>query len=342
MESIVRPLLFIYSKTSSTRSKFNYHSNYSPSSTIIYVTRTLILKRRSAHRCVLSRFDFKGVAPQSIPYLLVAIQNHGRSKISRRSLEGKRGRGRKRRRFLFHGSRGCTPGSIFILVVENFQGKRGWSREIWRAGFDLKWKWRSAGGENKRCPGVNYEARRGEGEKGGSQRGRQFRESAGKTLFRRWSIFKGVIEQATTIVHRWLIWFCLFFDALWISRLHFSCFSLSRFAFVCWIVIWIFSGKETSSKVSIWLAFCRECVWIKLYESFKNLNSIRSDKRELSLEGFYIGQKDRIFFERIKIVSFSLRRSLVRGWKTGCVWRYTWRICGDKNWWIYVWEWKIS
>lgn len=268
MESIVRPLLFIYSKTCSTRSKFNYHSNYSPSSTIIYVTRTLILKRRSAHRCVLSRFDFKGVAPQSIPYLLVAIQNHGRSKISRRSLEGRRGRGRKRRRFLFHGSRGCTPGSIFILVVENFQGKRGWSREIWRAGFDLKWKWRSAGGENKRCPGVNYEARRGEGEEGGDQRGRQFRESAGKTLFRRWSIFKGVIEQATTIVHRWLIWFCLFFDALWISRLHFSCFSLSRFAFVCWIVIWIFSGKETSSKVSIWLAFCRECVWIKLYEKF--------------------------------------------------------------------------
>lgn len=130
MESIVRPLLFIYSKTCSTRSKFNYHSNYSPSSTIIYVTRTLILKRRSAHRCVLSRFDFKGVVPQSIPYLLVAIQNHGRSKISPRSLEGKRGTGRKRRRFLFHGSRGCTPGSIFILVVENFQGKRGWSREI--------------------------------------------------------------------------------------------------------------------------------------------------------------------------------------------------------------------
>lgn len=262
MESIVRPLLFIYSKTSWTRSKFNYHSNYSPSSTIIYVIRTLILKRRSAHR-----FYLDSISKVSLPNQYPTSSSLFKTTDARRSLEdlskGKGEEEEKEEDSCSTGPAGALQDPFSFWSSKISRGNVGWSREIWRPGFDLKWKWRSAGGENKRCPGVNYEARRGEGEEGGGQRGRQFRESAGKTLFRRWSIFKGVIEQATTIVHRWLIWFCLFFDALWISRLHFSCFSLSRFAFVCWIVIWIFSGKETSSKVSIWLAFCRECVWIK-------------------------------------------------------------------------------
>lgn len=82
MESIVRPLLFIYSKTCSTRSKFNYHSNYSPSSTIIYVTRTLILKRRSAHR-----FYLDSISKVSFPNQYPTSSSLFKTMDARRSLE---------------------------------------------------------------------------------------------------------------------------------------------------------------------------------------------------------------------------------------------------------------
>lgn len=245
--------------------KFNRHSsNYSPCSTIIYVTDALILRPRSAHLDSISKVSLPN---RYHPIILVSIQNHGRSRISRRE-RGKRRRRKKKK--IPTGLAGAFQDPFSFRSpagVENFQGKRGWSREIWRAGFDLKWKWRSAGGENKRCPGVNYEGWEG-------QRGRQFRESAGKTLFRRWSIFKGVIEQATTIDCPTVGWSG--FASFWISRLHFSCF----FFLFCLVLLLLSAGgfgsfrreRRPRRKIYrfglIWLGFRRECIWVKFVWKF--------------------------------------------------------------------------
>lgn len=257
--------------------KFNRHSsNYSPCSTIIYVTDALILRPRSVHLDSISKVSLPN---RYHPIILVSIQNHGRSRISRRE-RGKRRRRKKKK--IPTGLAGAFQDPFSFRSpagVENFQGKRGWSREIWRAGFDLKWKWRSAGGENKRCPGVNYEGWEG-------QRGRQFRESAGKTLFRRWSIFKGVIEQATTIDCPTVGWSG--FASFWISRLHFSCFFYFVSFCFCFLPVDLdlFGERKVSIRFDLIRFSSRMCLGKVCMKVFKNLNSIRLDERELSLGGF--------------------------------------------------------
>lgn len=135
MESIVRPLLFIYSKTCSTRSKFNYHSNYSPSSTIIYVTRTLILKRRSAHR-----FYLDSISKVSLPNQYPTSSSLFKTTDARRSLEdlskiSRREKGKRKKkkkipvprvprvhsRIHFHSGRRKFPGETW-LVSRNLKG----------------------------------------------------------------------------------------------------------------------------------------------------------------------------------------------------------------------------